>query len=597
MPSGNCPVTVVLLCMGRGGDPHSFRPSRDESQYWCRRDALVRCVTSFLWGPGCPRTCDRELIVLFDDDLACSYLTAVSTVDGRENIVPTEQAILSVFKMAAQSLTESVTKHGLTCRTEMDASVARLLSQKTNHGSTRLPSGLDSKRQVLEFLQTTCSMDFLRNNGLNSSTEVILRKCNKKLLVEKWAKWQKEQVKNGSVETKSSTDAELIESLFHRMISTFQQQSNDDVSVVGTLHESCEEFPCFEEQSFDIDDDSSTSYRTMLFLGAVRDMTSQENEILDKVCCQLRVARIGIRFGSVPEFTSKILSILAFHQLHRDSMKRALKRLLDTTKGKRDTPLLDLDRRPATSLHVVCIVPCRSAEVLPELAKRECIHWCLVRVVVSTLWRSKLVSSGNSVNHTNTLTLVFDDGVTLYLQEDVFVAKLASQHQAAPSEYQILNALRALLDMKEPLDDGWSKKELASKVISSIVESSSEVITSTISIIKGEGNTRQLSQPFFQTRLSGKKDGLNVDPCKSALVVMDINKRISSGSTNKHSKMLRAILSAASKQQISCISTSVVDNVLDFEASSITCVQHFLYQNRLFLTPSNNLAGKKRKAQ
>ena len=56
-------LTVVLMCKGRGSD--SFRPNRDESQWWSRRDALVRCVASFLFsGTGWNKT----LICIFGDD-------------------------------------------------------------------------------------------------------------------------------------------------------------------------------------------------------------------------------------------------------------------------------------------------------------------------------------------------------------------------------------------------------------------------------------------------------------------------------------------------------------------------------------------------
>ena len=48
-------LRVVLLCKGRGADKASYRPhSSDESQWWGRRDALVRCAASFLFGPDDP---------------------------------------------------------------------------------------------------------------------------------------------------------------------------------------------------------------------------------------------------------------------------------------------------------------------------------------------------------------------------------------------------------------------------------------------------------------------------------------------------------------------------------------------------------------
>ena len=43
-------LRVVLFCKGKGADKDSYRPRSDEKQWWGRRDALARCVSSFLFG-------------------------------------------------------------------------------------------------------------------------------------------------------------------------------------------------------------------------------------------------------------------------------------------------------------------------------------------------------------------------------------------------------------------------------------------------------------------------------------------------------------------------------------------------------------------
>ena len=606
--------------MGRGGDPNSFRPARDESQYWCRRDALVRCVTAFLFGPSgvSPRkgnshassssssSSSREMILIFDDDRAQIHLS-LADADSSKEIIPSEQVILSLFKQAAQSLNQTVTNssHGLICRTVMD------LNNQQRTSNTELPSsGLDSKRHVLEYLQEKCSIDFLRNHGLNSSTSVILRKSNKKTLMEVWKKWQQEQQQvRGATTTSTKSDPNITESLFHEVIQSFQNNgaSKNELAIVGTLHESGEEFPCFVPvESGGMDQ----TFRIMLFLGAVRDMTVQENRILEKVCHKIKVPRVAMRFSIVSEFTSKILSVLAFHQSHPTILKCALRRLLAASPSDNDTrkstnnvgePPPPPPPRRSTCLHVISQIPVPSSAVSAELTRRDRIHWCLVRVVVCTLWRSRLASSDNTVGHQNTLTLIFEDGVTLYLQEGAFVNKLASQHQAAPSEHQILAAIRSLLDSEQqpPLSTEWSKKKLASSVVEKILSSSSQAITSTISIDPTQ-QENSISKSFFYRNTAEERD--EVSSCRAAILVLDVHKsRRNELANNKTpSKMHRAVLTAVSKRNIPTISTSIArgggDGMLDYEASNITCLQHFLYQNRLFVSQSTSTSGKKRKA-
>jgi transcriptional regulator NrdR family protein len=57
-----------------------------------------------------------------------------------------------------------------------------------------------------------------------------------------------------------------------------------------------------------------------------------------------------------------------------------------------------------------------------------------------------LVGQGGKSPLTNRLTLVFEDGQAVTFEQDELVTSLAEQHQAAPSENQILKALQAKLE-------------------------------------------------------------------------------------------------------------------------------------------------------
>jgi hypothetical protein len=213
--SDSAHLRVVLLCKGRGGDKASYRPNSDESQWWGRRDALVRCITSLLFGPddeevrrnrnGSDRNA-REVVLLFDEDLARLHLARTDCDrDGESRYssrncshdlndvtatAPTEQTILHLLKRAAQQVRQPVRANGLQCTMFLDPADANMVAacspssssesvkyQSGNNAEppqhSNLPAGMDTKRQVLEYLQKECSISFLRSQALNSSSEVI----------------------------------------------------------------------------------------------------------------------------------------------------------------------------------------------------------------------------------------------------------------------------------------------------------------------------------------------------------------------------------------------------------------------------------------
>jgi len=319
-------------------------------------------------------------------------------------------------------------------------------------------------------------------------------------------------------------------------------------------------------------------------------MTSQENRTLEKVCKALNIPLVGVRFGTVVEFTSKILSVLALHHSHPQIMRYAMTRLLSDP-GSNAQAVIVPPRR-ATCLHIICTVPMDSVRLSADLGQRDRIHWCIVRVVVCGLWRSKLASSdaSSTLGHINTLTFVFDDGVVLRLSEGEFVSKLASQHQAAPSEHQILSALRELLDAQGPPTDGWSNKALSNKVVEQTNHSSSLPATLTISLSPGTSDS--LSSNFYSGK--GSADGIMHDAVIAILDIQKTNLDTLEG-RRKNRKIHTSILRASEKLNIPTFAASPVLNAGDYEAASITCLQHFLYQNRLLVKNASATSGTKRK--
>jgi hypothetical protein len=742
-------VRVVLLCSGRGGDRAAFRPAADESQWWGRRDALVRCVAAFLFGPTgggggmggtttagadyCTAT--RELVLLFDDDLARIHMMRAD--DGNASGgVPTEQTVIQLWKRAAQQLQRPVLGGGIRCTIFLDPADARIVATAaaaasyggpssssttnqhhanypsgdkngTNHTSNNrstppppkkgtnqhvLPVGMDTKRQVLEYLQEHCSIDFLRTQGLNSKSDVILRKTNRKALVQVWHKWVEEGGQQGrrgpaavppppqGVEgedddhpsrTDSSAAAitapgetqqqeqqqqrqrrrldERLASIYRDML--LQRPSHvpsDATTVAGTLHETGQEFPCFARGPLEKgpkSDKEGSQQRPLylcLFLGAVRDMTGRENQLLEEVCLDAAIPRLAVRFGTVPEFTSKILSLLAFHHANGvvgPSIRRLLFLQQQHSAAPPPTPLLQRQQdNPApttnkgTHLSVVCAVPISSRNVSIDLTKRDRVHWCVVRVIVSTLWRSRVASQSGrdggprrhawpsppppaaAVRHTNSLHLVFADGAAVHLDEATFVGRLASQHRSAPCEHQVLAALlQALAEQRArpeeesmgssgntapttPSDSGVDRagRDLARQVIREAIQSSPVPVTCTIGLHGDAANG--VTTRFYESPPPHDAEGGRPD--QGVLLIMDIPPNGGDNGDGHPQQqqpppqpVRRIYCDLLSASRAGGVPTTLEQAIVagragapvqDWEAASIVALQHFCYQNRVF---------------
>jgi hypothetical protein len=483
-------------------------------------------------------------------------------------VVPTEQAILQLWKEAASN--PGVSFKGVTCRRDSESTVG-----------VSLPTNMDSKRQVLEYLQQQCSMDFLRHHGLNSSADVILRKTNKKKLMEIWRVWNAEH----ATSTTSINRQEKLASIFQEMLKPVN--SNVNKVVAGILHESSDsELPCFGVKEYN---NRTPNLQVCLFLGAVRDMHPWENCVLEPCCSEVRVPLVRVRLGSVSEFTSKILSVLAHHDAH-GKLRPAILELCDDNHEvkKKDSNDQDdtLTITPGTQrLHVVCSLPLSSDALTSELVNRSRALWALVRVVVCTLWRSRLASNAKGMCPLqNTLTIVFEDGLAVTLQQDELVGSLAVQHQAAPCEYQILQALCKKRD-DAPIE--WNQ-ERADALLETVMDGQHIVPTYALDL-QGEHTSNNL----LSTMYSLKKKATDV---QMGQLVALLRIRNDNGDSVPHNHQGNKLMCRACKRRgIQVVCESIVTSpVQDKEGATVTMLQHFIYQGRLFAA-LNQLSSSKLK--
>jgi hypothetical protein len=653
-------LTVVLFVSGNGADVNTYRPLADETQWYHRRDALVRCVTSFLFSvPTIPlrsasagkivtgsessalatsqqQKSDRELVFLFDGDgvrFHMKYEPRIkidpANAEGFTYFVPTEKSIVSLWqrvtKLAAKSQTEQrlhastarltprvvaevTTKHGLWCKLVCPppaavapvASITGTIANPTPISARALPPDCDKRQLFTEFIQPHCSMEFLRENQLNCSVSIVLRKFNRSQLRQLWYQWLSlSESGSSSAKGPNGSRSSTITGMNRSPCSDFPERtvphstkkaeavapsqewtldavlaeimnSDDEPSkkwentstgacgiVAGVLHESGDyELPVgvvnngtsISEASYHVGEklnkgqtslqntskrlkrsfqDMSTSARSaskqyphskirqvFLFLGAVRDMTGNEYRSLERVCnnydidsvrlhCNRIIPILRIRIGPVPEFTSKILSVVAFHHNQHISRKttiaecreapnratvleQAIDNLLLLQQNTFAEPLLNplpanekyipsgLVTKSATqdplTMHFIVLVPAPTECITTSIEDRGIIQWGIVRSTVVSLWRSRVasekdkrrlhqftedavsedsncglsaVASSRECILDNTISFIFSDGKTVTLHSSELVHSMSTKHQAAPCEYQILSALKS----------------------------------------------------------------------------------------------------------------------------------------------------------
>lgn len=548
-------LTFLLFCSGKGNDPDSYRPTMDETQWWGRRDALCRCTTAALYGPMSERE-DRQLIFLFDEDFSLLRMrrrrsTSSSALDHGSSSgitlpqIPTEAGLIKTWKRATTKASTSVVATS-ECWFELHPRQLRcnVPSRFSKDHDSRMPTHLTeqqfpvlilhekelkklSKRQVLLELQTAIEavqkasnnlqeeiINFLRKWRLNSSIDVVLRKSNHDTLVNAYLDFFSSVLKRKDIPASkkqnlfddSDKDDNKMHATLSHIFSQFDGLRDQSNSIVIYLHETCElELPVFGILSHQkrlissaVIHDNSQIRHIYIILGAVRDITKWEYGLVEKVCGTLNIPLVGCHLGPVVEFTSKIISAIAFHSyvgllnaavlnLLQEAQKKTdqlmgIRQMLreEGSNGKIDTIKWNTDiaaslrkeneRSIEHFMHVICFMPYTSHTLTCELSKRDFNLWNTVRVCVCTLWRSRMASSSSkmaplgpkserskqkrevttkqeskvhktSFKLNNSLTLVFQDGYVMTLKQDDLVNSLAEKHHAAPSEHQILKEL------------------------------------------------------------------------------------------------------------------------------------------------------------
>ena len=709
-------LRVVLLVSGPGGDATHYKPDRDETQWWSRRDALVRMVAAFLFGPSETRRRQqrqRELTLLFDQDLACIHMMYNDDLPRKTNdstaepVIPTERTLVSLWKQAALSKDETavVSQGGLVCCLVRQSPAAGDNPQSTitknNNNSSNSKPNQSNKRELLHLLQNQCSMDFLRQHNLNASSSVALRKVNRTQLLRIWYQWQKtcstaQQQKHNNKKNQvagSSNDDhnekkkaqkekdDALQKVFEQLLFApplcMQPPPQEGTPsktrhsfLAATLHESSmSELPYWNPYQPTQQDTttlhrhpsaSSSSCCVCLFLGGVRDMTRVETTNLRTVCQRHEIAVVPVRLGPVAEFTSKILTLVAFHE-SQGMLGPALQTLViqqqqqqqqptnaSTTKRKRVRPettqLVAQDAsdgsRPLSShttitsplggqvLHVILLVPLDSSQVTTDLESRSRLLWSLVRCIVTGLWRSRLVATQSSPTTLASddlvepsksgaamlqvkLTLVFHDKVVLTLDQKSLVQSMAEKHQAAPSEYQILNVLQERL--AAPSSKRCTKTPSASPAIQTMetlihdIEKTSKSsqcfvldLIHSHNLDDNDANGK-VQRPCFSDYFYSK-DNMEKDASSSlssysvlALIALNGDQDSSALSSSKSSSsswtcsIQTSIWEACQRVHIPMLPCAIVPSSpatphplgLDHAAATITLLQHFAYQNRL----------------
>lgn len=309
-----------------------------------------------------------------------------------------------------------------------------------------------------------------------------MRKSNKSTLLQVKREWERSQGKKqklGPSKQQTSTVNEqrcdddndashhhferiLLERILHPRLPLIQHV------IAATLHESSNlELPCWDDDDDELPQTDTemlirnkaklpeaSSLQLCLFLGAVRDMHTWELKTLQQVCSKRQIPSLRMRLGPVSEFTSKILTVVSYHHHHGRLFPACCRLLHRRLSLDKITDPISGTLLPSTEsflLHFVCLVPCSSDDVSAELQHRNLLLWNMVRCSVTALWRSRLASGEMSKSKTNQLpinrlTFVFDNNKLLTLRQEDLVRNMAELHQAAPSEHQILSAIKSHLD-------------------------------------------------------------------------------------------------------------------------------------------------------
>jgi len=198
------------------------------------------------------------------------------------------------------------------------------------------------------------------------------------------------------------------------------------------------------------------------------------------------------------------------------------------------------------------------------------------------------------------VTLVFLDGQHVTLQQREWVSALAEQHRAAPSEHQVLKALVDRLDVASGVTTSalsWDNKK-ALRILNGLLEGGNATDKRHVIYFKKNAGT-DLTQRFYQhpTTASSQTSFSTTNTDIWALLPIR-NNHDPQAAAKMQSSFLQvfqqdptwtvheqSVLAANQTDDDKALTSR--ENCEDWEASSIITLQHFLYQDRLFLDSSS----------
>jgi hypothetical protein len=567
-------ISFIVLADGKCNDI-SFRPE-ENNQYWCRRDALCRISTMALYqAPGIKsQVCDDITLLFsrtreefmennsisFNENLKNQKLfPAVITMDS--NLVdsipyPTESNLIREWRNSTSFSHKNPQKvflipfhknkknSNIICtpwslqssivssfNPWIEASFLNLNDSrdiidnpckkiKIENDESKLNIDSFDKRAILRVLQSQCSIEFLRENNLNGSESLILKKRNRKDIESAYATWKNIKLKQNDDTNENKITFPVVNDilrdtfcvLFSRSIAKAKKladslSKNVNIKItVLLLHEDYPDelnvFASSENNNNKIIKDSDFDINLCVsILGAVRDATNQEERAILEAAHLLNLRCVGANLGRTAEFTSKIVSSLQAHAISKKlgnaleklhtiefpkfNESEIIKKLVPTRFGnwswdgknnskieiaKKNIEVVNNNGRDCLFFHSVIWLPYSLSDISLEIFNRSCFHQ-LIQAIVCTLWRSRLGSEAHySIVENNVdldkkdinteddtslikpqLSIIFDNGKIFTITQNELALEMTKNHMAAPSEYQVLSSLIALLRNKDSI--------------------------------------------------------------------------------------------------------------------------------------------------
>eukprot|EP00439_Symbiodinium_sp_Y106_P023130 s1079_g2.t2 len=458
-------VSFLLFADGRA-DPEEWRPNADESMWWGRRDAVVRITAAALW-PTSEGGAAQCTVLLAGDNSLLSMDSRLKECakfgnQGPGNTAPTEQDLVRSWRRAVAG-TGAI---GAACVKELlDMDPWKQSQALSGEPGDAGAESLD-RRELLRHLQSTGSLEFLRAHGLNKKPERLLKTATKAQLLS--ALEQLPKPGGGAPGAVRGDHHPELRGAIRRALQAMPPQT-----AVVVLHEDCShELRLFSAGRRDSEPQPTDLQHGLFVLGAVRDMTSVELAVVEDAAKEMDLKLVRCRIGSTAEFTSKVVRCVT--AAHSHGLVLPSLRSLFAAPSPSD-PEPRKVTAPMLAFTVLADFLGTADQVTTDRASRPRMV-PLLQLCVCTLWRSKIgdklasdeggtcSSKLRDVCQTRRmepqLRLLFSDDGDSVLLGTKFVEGLSKSHKAAPTEFQLLEALRDRCSRRRGGTDSLWKREL-----------------------------------------------------------------------------------------------------------------------------------------